>query len=282
MVGARLRRRAPGVVVGAALLLAMIALAIAAPLVAGDPIRPDVEHGLDADGAPLAPSSARLLGTDALGRDVWARLAFGARRSLVIAGAATALAVAMGAAVGVVAGLRGGATDAIAMRLVDAALALPAILVAAFVAVALRASGVDADLAAVLTLASLGWGAIARVVRARVRTVAASDFVLAARAIGAGPLRIATRHVAPMIAGLLAATATLALAHNFALEAALGYLGLGAPPPAPSWGRMIADGQPYLRHAPWLVAAPALAIVATVVACGLIADGLRPEEAPHA
>lgn len=262
-------------VVGAALLAVVIALALAAPAIAGDPVRPDLVGGLDAAGSPLPPGPGRWLGTDALGRDAWARLVHGAARTLAVAGLATALATIAGTAIGTAAGYRGGATDAAAMRGTDVALAVPALLVAVFAAAALRAAGLAGDGALVLTLAALGWPGIARVVRAKVRVVRASDYVLAARALGASEVRVLVRHVGPAIAGLCAGLAALALAQNLVLEAALGYLGLGAPPPAPTWGRMLAEGQPYLGSAPWLVLAPGLAIVVTVTACNLLGQGLR-------
>lgn len=262
-------------VVGAVLLGAVVAIAVLAPLIAGDPVRPDLEHGLDPAGLPRSPSAQWILGTDALGRDVWARLAHGAGRSLVVVGLATVLASIIGAGVGVIAGYRGGAIDAAAMRSVDVALALPALLVAALLAAVMHNAGVDRDGAIVVTLAALGWTATARVIRTKVRVVRHSDYVTAARALGASTTRVLVRHVGPAIAGLLAALAALSLAQNLILEAALGYLGLGAPPPAPTWGRMLAEGQPYLAAAPHLVIAPGLAIVVTVTACNLLGNGLR-------
>ena len=263
------------VVICAVLLGAVVAIAVLAPLIAGDPVRPDLEHGLDPAGLPRSPSAQWILGTDALGRDVWARLAHGAGRSLVVVGLATVLASIIGAGVGVIAGYRGGAIDAAAMRSVDVALALPALLVAALLAAVMHNAGVDRDGAIVVTLAALGWTATARVIRTKVRVVRHSDYVIAARALGASTTRVLVRHVGPAIAGLLAALAALSLAQNLILEAALGYLGLGAPPPAPTWGRMLAEGQPYLAAAPHLVIAPGLAIVVTVTACNLLGNGLR-------
>lgn len=269
---ARPRRRVWG---GAAVLLLIIGAALAAPVIAGDPITPDVEHGLDARGAPRPPSAARWLGTDALGRDVWARLWFGARRSLAIGGAATALGCALGVGVGLVAASRGGATDAVAMRAIDATLGVPALLVAALAAAALRAAHVDDAVAVVATLTVLGWTTMARVVRAQAQLVYRSDYVLAARALGASPRRVLVRHVLPALTGVIAALSAMALATNLVLEAGLGFVGLGAAPPHPSLGAMLADGQPYLRDAPWLVLAPGLAMVCTVAACNLLGDGLR-------
>lgn len=263
------------VVVGAALLGVVVLIAVLAPLIAGDPVRPDLEHGLDRSGLPLAPSARWALGTDALGRDVWARLAHGASRSLVVVGLATAIASLFGAMVGVIAGYRGGPVDAVAMRGVDLALALPALLVAALLAAVMHRAGFDRDGAIVVTLAALGWTATARVIRTKVRVVRHSDYVIAARALGASTTRVLIRHVVPAVAGLVGALAALSLAQNLILEAALGYLGLGAPPPSPTWGRMLAEGQPYLAAAPHLVVAPGLAIVVTVTACNLLGNGLR-------
>lgn len=262
-------------VIGAVLLAAVAAIAVLAPIVTGDPLRPDLEHGLDSTGAPLAPSAHWPLGTDALGRDVWARLAHGAGHSLWVAGLATAVASMFGATVGVIAGYRGGAVDDVAMRSVDVALTVPALLLAALLAAVMHSAGVDQDRALIVTLAALGWTTSARVIRGQVRIVRGSDYVLAARALGAGATRVIVRHIMPAVGGLLAAVTTLALAQNLILEAALGYLGLGAPPPAPSWGRMLAEGQPHLTQAPWLVLAPGLAIVITITAANLLGNGLR-------
>ena len=268
-----------GHVRGLALRAAMVALLVAAaavgPHLTRDPLTIDIEHGLSARGAPLPPSGAFLLGTDALGRDVLARVVDGAGVSLAIAALATVGALALGIAVGLTAGCAGGWVDVLAMRLVDAALAFPAILLALLLATLLRATPLAGSGAVALALALVGWTTIARVVRGKALVVSSSPHVLAARALGATPARVILRHVLPHVAGLALALGALAFAQNLVNEAVLAYVGLGVPPPAPTWGRMVFEGREYYRTAPWLIVAPGLAIVAAVAAFHVLGDGLR-------
>lgn len=262
---------------GAIGVASLVVLAVLGPWLAGaDPIARDVEHGLSALGAPLGPSDTALLGTDQLGRDVWARLLAGARTSLWIATLATALAVSLGLLVGLVAGYAGGRIDAALMRVVDLVMSFPAILVAILLAALLR----EADLASstapvILTLGLISWTGMARVIRGKTRVLARSEFITAARAIGAPPAWIVRHHLLPNVAGLVLGIAALGFAQNLLAEAVLSYVGLGPPPPAPTWGRMIYEGRIYYRTAPHLVIAPGVAIVLAVVAFNLLAEGLR-------
>ena len=268
------------VVAGAVLVLALVALAAVGPLAASDPVAADIDHGLADDGSPLPPSSHPLLGTDPLGRDVWARVTAGARTSLVVTGLATALAVAIGLAVGLAAGYAGGRTDALLMRLVDLVLAFPFVLLAILLAALVRTTSLAGSSApVVIALGASGWTSLARVVRDRARVVANGDMVTAARALGASPWRIVTRHVLPNVGGIAAAMTALAFAQNLLGEAMLSYAGLGPPPPAATWGRMLYDGRLYYRTAPWLVAAPGIAIVVAVLAFYLIGTGLQERDA---
>ena len=270
-----------GAVVGAALALALVVIAIGAPWLAGDPFARDLDHGLTELGAPLGPSRAAPLGTDHVGRDVWARLAAGAGTSLAIAGLATVLALALGLAVGLAAGLAGGRTDEVLMRAVDLVLAFPVLLLAILLAALLRESGLGASSApVVVTLAAVGWTTTARVIRGQTRVLAAGDMVLAARALGASGWRIVTRHVLPNAAGLVLALTALAFAQNLLAESVLSYLGLGPPPPEPTWGRMLHEGRAYYRIAPHLVLAPGAAIVLAVAAFHLLGNGLRAAVEP--
>jgi peptide/nickel transport system permease protein len=258
------------------LLVVLLGLALVGPHLTQDPIARDIEHGLSAMGAPLPPGDGARLGTDQLGRDVWARLVAGAGSSLAIAGLATLVALAIGLLVGLTAGYAGGRTDTILMRFVDLVLSFPFLLLAILLAALLR----EADLASstlpvILTLGAVSWTTLARVVRAKALSLAHADHVTAARAIGASPVRIVVRHILPNVAGLVAAVALLAFAQNLLAEAALSYLGLGPPPPDASWGRMLYEGRPYYRSAPHLVIAPGLAIVTAVVAFHLAGEALR-------
>jgi ABC-type dipeptide/oligopeptide/nickel transport system permease subunit len=259
------------------LVAALVVLAVLAPVLsAKDPLVSDVEHGLSAVGAPLPPSSAALLGTDDLGRDVWARALAGAGTSLATAALATLIALVIGVAIGLVAGYAGRSVDNALMRLVDLVLSFPVLLLAILLAALFR----EADLASstapvVLTLGLVSWTTMARVIRGKTQSLARSDMVVAARALGAGPERIVLRHVLPNVAGLVAVVATFGFAQNLLSEAVLAYVGLGAPPPAPSWGRMLYEGRAYYRIAPHLVLVPGIAIVLAVMSFNLLGDGLR-------
>jgi peptide/nickel transport system permease protein len=207
---------------------------------------------------------------------VWARLAAGAGTSLWIASAATVLALAIGLVVGLVAGYAGGRVDNALMRLVDLALAFPFLLLAILLAALLR----ETDLAAtnapvIIPLGVIGWTSIARVLRAKTLALARSEHVIAAQALGASPPRIIVRHLLPNLIGLIAVVASFAFAQNLLAESVLSFLGLGPPPPAPTWGRMLFEGRAYYRTAPWLVLAPGVAIVLAVAAFNVLGEGLR-------
>lgn len=266
-----------GAVVGALLVVGLIAVALFAPVLASkDPLISDVEHGLSELGAPLPPSAGALLGTDQLGRDVWARVASGARTSLAIAGIATAIALVIGMAIGLTAGYAGGAVDGALMRLVDLVLSFPLLLFAILLAALFREAELGSSIApVVLTLGAVTWTTMARVIRGKARVLARSDMVIAARALGASPSRIVLRHVLPNLGGVTAVVAAIGFAQNLLSEATLSYVGLGPPPPAATWGRMLYEGRAYYRTAPHLVLVPGIAIVLAVVAFHLLGDGLR-------
>jgi peptide/nickel transport system permease protein len=248
------------------LLLALGALA--APLVTADPLaQPDPVRLQD-----RPPSLAHPLGTDPFSRDVLSRTLHGARVSLVVGVGAALLAVTLGAGVGLVAGLAGRRTDQLLMRGVDVAIALPRILLL----LAVFAVWEDAPAAAVVGLiAATGWFQTSRIVRAAVLSLREADFVVAARAIGAPAAGIVRRHLLPHVAAPVIVSASLDVGNIILLEAGLSYLGLGVRPPTPTWGNMIMDGKDVLLSAPWVALAPGLALVATVVAFNLAADGLR-------
>ena len=257
------------------MVLVLVAIALLQPA-RKNPLASDIDHGLSAQGAPLPPSADAPLGTDDLGRDVWARVVAGAASSLEIATLATAIAVALGLLVGLTAGYAGGWVDDVLMRVVDLVLAFPYLLLAILLAAMLRHGEVAAGSAPdVLTLGAVGWTTIARVVRGKALVVGRSEHVLAARALGASPTRIVLRHVLPSVAGIAIALAVLTFAQNLLAESMLSYLGLGPPPPAPTWGRMMYEGRAYYRTAPWLTIAPGVAILWAVVAFNLLGEGLR-------
>jgi peptide/nickel transport system permease protein len=277
--GQRARRRFqrnPGAVAGLVIALVVVTLAGLAPLIAGDPYAQDIDGGLSELGAPLPPHGGAPLGTDSLGRDVWSRVVGGSAVSLQVAGLATLISLTIGVAIGLVAGYAGGAVDALLMRIVDLVLAIPFLLLAILLAAMLRSTSLGGGTAPVfITLGVVGWTTMARVVRGKVLSLREQDFVHAARAVGAGPARILGRHLLPNVIGVVLVLATLGFAQNILAESVLSYLGLGPAPPAPTWGRMLYEGQPYYRTAPWLFIAPGTAILLTVISFNLLGEGLR-------
>jgi ABC-type transport system substrate-binding protein/ABC-type dipeptide/oligopeptide/nickel transport system permease subunit len=266
-----------GAVVGAVIVVGLVAVALLAPAVSSkNPLVSDVEHGLSAMGAPLPPSAAAVLGTDQLGRDVWARVVAGAGTSLAIAALATLIALVIGLAIGLVAGYAGGALDSALMRLVDLVLAFPFLLLAILLASLFREARLaSSDAPVFVTLGVLGWTTMARVIRGKARVLARSDMVTAARALGASPARIVMRHVLPNLAGLVIVVTALGFAQNLLSESVLSYVGLGPPPPTPTWGRMLYEGRAYYRTAPHLVLVPGIAILLAVIGFNLLGEGLR-------
>ena len=266
-----------GAVVGAVLVCMLVAVALFGPLLEShDPLARDIDHGLTTLGAPLPPSGDALLGTDHLGRDVWARVVAGAVTSLEVATLSTLVALLIGLVIGLAAGYAGGWLDNALMRLVDLVLAFPFTLVAILLAALFREAHLASSTApVVLTLGIVGWTTLARVVRGKTLSLARSEFVTAARAIGATPWRIVTRHVLPNVAGVVIVMTALVFAQNLLAESVLSYLGLGPPPPTPTWGRMLYEGRVYYRTAPWLTVAPGVAILLAVVAFNLLGEGLR-------
>jgi len=266
-----------GAVVGAVLVVGLLGVALLAPVLSTrDPLVSDVEHGLSDMGAPLPPSHDAVLGTDQLGRDVWARVVHGARTSLAIAAIATLIALVIGVLIGLCAGYAGGAIDNALMRLVDLVLAFPVLLLAILLAALFRQAEMASSSAPVfLTLGVVSWTTMARVIRGKTAVLARSDMITAARALGAGPPRILVRHILPNLAGVAIVVTAFGFAQNLLSESVLSYVGLGPAPPAPSWGRMLYEGRAYYRTAPHLVLVPGVAIVLAVIGFNLLSDGLR-------
>lgn len=251
----------------AGLVLVCLSAVLAPMLWHGDPLA-QLQDGLNSMGMPLAPSPAHPFGTDDLGRDVLARWLHGARTSIGIGFAATALAGLIGGVVGTLAGFYRGAVDLVLMRVTEIVMAFPTLLLA----IALAAVLPPSPWMVILTLGLVGWTAIARLVRAAALKVREQEYIEAAEAIGTSKLGILLRHVLPNIAPTLLSLLTLKLADMFLLEAALSFLGIGVRPPTPSWGNMIHDGQVYFRDAPWLILAPGLAIFGVVLAVNMLRD----------
>lgn len=218
------------------------------------------------------PSLAHPLGTDAVARDVLARVLAGGRLSLLIGLVSVTLSTGLGTAWGMAAGLAGARTDALLMRLVDAGLATPRVLVL-LVVLALR----DTPSVPLLVgaIAATGWFAHARLVRGEVRRLRRADWLVAARALGVPWARLAWRHLLPHLAGPVLVTAAIGVGQVIVLEAGLSWLGVGVQPPAASWGNIIRDGTDVLQAAPWISLAPGACLVMVVLCCSLLADGLR-------
>ena len=261
-------RRHPQAMVGLVVLVALAFLALAAPLIAPfDPTQTDLLGS-----RLLGPSATHWMGTDDLGRDLWSRVLFGARISLLIGFLSVAIAITLGTAVGAVAGYAGGWVDVVLMRIVDLFLSIPRlILLLTVVAVFPRAT--IGLIIAVLGLT--GWMGVSRLVRGQVLAVREREYVLAARALGFRPVRILVRHILPNVMTPVIVAATLGIGNAILAEAALSYLGFGIQPPTPSWGTIIQSGGDRMLDAWWITAFPGIAIVLTVMAFNLVGDGLR-------
>lgn len=261
-----------GAVIGLVLLGLMVLLAVFAPLFA--PHDPAMQYR-DALLVPPVWSengrSAYLLGTDALGRDILSRLIFGARYSLVIGLVVVALALVTGILVGLVAGYFGGWIDALIMRVMDIILAFPSLLLA-LVLVAIIGPGL---FNAMLAIAVVLQPHFARLTRGAVMAEKNREYVTSARVAGAGTLRLLLVTILPNCLGPLIVQATLSFSNAILDAAALGFLGMGAQPPTPEWGTMLAEAREFITSAWWVVTMPGIAILITVLAINLIGDGLR-------
>jgi peptide/nickel transport system permease protein len=260
---------------GGGVILLLVLLALAAPLVARhDPLQIDLINSLS------RPSPSHWLGTDIQGRDVWARLVYGARVSLSVGFVSQALALALGLSLGLVSGYYGGWIDELVMRLADVTLAFPTLLLLIAMVAALQPSlGV-----VFVTIGIVGWAGMARLVRGQVLVVRQLEYVQASRALGGRDLRVIIVHVLPGVVAPVIIAATLGVAGAIIAESSLSFLGLGVQPPTPSWGAMIADGRDLsqLRHAPWTSVFPGLAIGAAVLGFNLLGDALRDALDPRA
>ncbi len=255
--------RAP--IIAASLLAVLLAGAALAPVLA-----PYTMDALDLANRRAAPSSLHWFGTDELGRDLLTRVLFGARVSLAIGLVSALVSAAIGAAVGAIAGYAGRVIDDILMRMTDAMLAIPRLPLLMITAAVLQ-PGVPL---LVLLVGVAGWMETARVVRAEVLSLAARDFVSAARAVGASPLRVVLRHVLPGVLPAAAVATTLAVGRGILLESALSFFGVGVQPPTASWGNMLYQAQTTMTSEPWLAIFPGAMIFLTVLACNAVGDAI--------
>ena len=257
---------ARGAPFGAAVLALVVLMALVAPFISPyDPLKQDLVN------ARLAPSAEHLLGTDDLGRDVLSRVIYGSRVSLIAGLASVAIGVVVGSLLGLVAGFSGGLADSLVMRLVDAVLAFPGLVLALALGAVLGAGlfGVVIALGVVYT------PTFARLMRGQVLSIREREFVAAARVIGSPAWRIVAKHVLPNVATPIVIQASLSIAFAILAEASLSFLGLGVPPPTPSWGGMINQGRGYLQQAPWIVFGPGAALFVTVLGLNFVGDAIR-------
>ena len=259
-------RRDPFTLAGGGILLLLMAVAVAAPVLA-----PYSAGSQDLSLRFAAPSVPHPLGLDELGRDILSRLLLGARISLVLSLVVVLLSAGVGILVGSIAGMAGGWLDDLIMRLIDILLSFPNILLAVSL-VAVLGPGLGN---LVLALCLIGWVGYARLTRAQVLKTREMQYVTAARASGARAGRILLRHLLPNIAGPLVIQATVGMAGVILSEAGLSFLGLGLPPPSPSWGSMLRSGSQHLLDAPHLVVYPGVAIMAAVLSFNFFGDSLR-------
>jgi peptide/nickel transport system permease protein len=264
--------------IGAGVMLVIFAVAVLAPWLAPhDPFAQDLGRRLIPPVWHDGGSWTHVLGTDQLGRDYLSRLIYGSRISLLIGATAAATSGVIGTTLGVLAGYFGGRVDLVVSFIITTRLALPVILVALAVAAFIGSS----MQIVIVVLGLLLWDRFAVVTRSTTMQVRALDYIAAAHAIGASTARIIAAEILPNIANALVVVATLEMAQAILLEATLSFLGLGVPPPAPSWGLMVAEGKEYMFFSPWVITIPGVALFTLVLAINLLGDGLRDLTAPE-
>lgn len=259
-------------VVSAVIILLLVLAACLAPV-----LTPYGETQMDLMNRLSPPSAKHWLGTDEGGRDILTRMLYGSRISLMVGIVPSLLSLVLGTVLGMLAGFRGGKTDAVIMRIADIMLAFPSILLAMVIMYTL-----GGDLPAVfLTLTLVNWAEVARITRAETMRLKENEYVEAARVIGVSRSRIMLRHILPNCLPTLIVLFTLNVPAAIMTESSLSFLGLGIQPPYASWGRMINTGRQYLYTAPWLCFAPGAAIMVCVLAFHFLGDGLRDVLDPH-
>jgi len=251
---------------GLLVVLTLLFVAAAAPL-----LTPHDPFGIDVDAVLLPPSWSHPFGTDDLGRDVLSRMIMGSRVSLQVGLVSAGIATLLGAALGALAGYYGGWVDGLIMRLTDMMLCFPTFfLILAVIAI------LDPSIANIMAVIGLtSWMGVARMVRAEFLTLKEREFVLAAKAMGAGDMRIIFRHILPNAMAPVLVAATLGVAGAILTESGLSFLGLGVQPPDPSWGNILGQGKSYIELGWWLSAFPGLAILITVLGYNLLGEGVR-------
>jgi len=268
-----------GFLAGATILLAILTVALAAPLIAPyDPYEQNLDRRLIPPVWHEEGTWSHPLGTDGLGRDYLSRLVYGSRISLLIGVSTVAISAVIGSTLGILAGYFGGRVDLVISFLIMVRLAMPVILVALAV-VALVGGSLKI---VILVLGLLLWDRFAVVMRATTQLVRSADYVRAARAAGASTVHILVSEILPNLMGHLMVIVTLEMARAILLEAALSFLGLGVQPPLPSWGLMVSEGKEFMLFSPWVITIPGAALFMLVLAINLLGDGIRDIAAPEA
>jgi peptide/nickel transport system permease protein len=270
------RLRSDKVAVASAIVIVLLcAVALAAPLIASATGKTYAEQfrntGITAQGLPVGPGSQFWFGTDNLGRDIFIRVIYGARISLLVGLSSTAIAVVAGVIVGLLAGYFGGAIDAVLARFIDTVLAFPYLLLAIAIAAIF-----GPNLPMVIgVIAFFSWAALSRIVRGQTLSIKEKEYVEAARALGASPLRIMFIDILPNVMAPVIVIATLLVPSAVVFEATLSFLGVGVVPPTPSWGNMISDSLSWYTTSWWFLIFPSAALLLTTLAFNLLGDGLR-------
>ena len=261
----------PLALLGMMIIASVVTAAVAAPIIAPFDPAEQFFDGLTLHGAPLPPDERFLLGTDLLGRDLFSRLLYGARTSLIVGVVANGGAVALGTLLGVVAGYVQGWVGAAIMRFTDLMMAFPALLLA----ICLAAIFTPSLWIVAMVIALVNWVQIARVIYTETTALAAREYIEAARALGAAWPRVLFLHILPHLIPTILVWATLGIAATVLLEATLSFLGIGVQPPTPSWGGIIFESQSYFLSAPWLVFFPGITIMVLALSFNLVGDALR-------
>jgi len=260
------------------LIVLMAILAPLASMITGHPPNEQYRQiGLTPDGLPMGPSSQFWMGTDDLGRDIFVRIAYGARVSLLVGVVATGIAVMIGVVVGLTAGFFGGLVDSVLARLVDVVLCVPFLLVA----IALVSITGPSLSITIFVIGFFSWASVARIVRGQVLSLREREFVEAARSLGASDSRIMFVDILPNVLAPVIVYSSLLIPVVITVEATLSYLGLGLPPPTADWGGMIADANAYYTTAWWYLFFPGAALLTTTLAFNLFGDGIRDAFDPH-
>ena len=259
-------KRKPLGAAGGIIVILLIVIALAAPLIAThNPTETNFRAVL------AEPSTDMLLGGDQIGRDVFSRLVYGTRVSLLVGILSVAFGVTLGCAIGLISAYFGGKTDLIVQRLIDGLMSFPALILALSIMAVLGASITNV----VIALTAVFVPEVARTIRAQALSIKESEYVLAARAVGVGDWRIMFRHMAPNLAATFIVLATVSLGWAIVVEASLSFLGVGVPPSTPTWGGMLNGATRYVEIAPWVAIFPGLAIAIVVFAVNLLGDALR-------